>query len=189
MHKRRPIRDKLLLGGLLVGIMVATLSASSFLGIYSYRRLVRALSCRAAELPRASALGAAVSDLRLVHARALSGDPGTFDGPGATAPLGLLRATLTPRDEAAFGDWFTDQIERTWWALERYCDELAARDVAVDRDAMWQAYRIGACSGIAMAVTASMIVGRTARGDEMFCVMTERHAAQLLDLDTAALVD
>lgn len=73
--------------------------------------------------------------------------------------------------------------------FERYCDELAARDVAVDRDAMWQAYRIGACSGIAMAVTASMIVGRTARGDEMFCVMTERHAAQLLDLDTAALVD
>jgi CHASE3 domain sensor protein len=53
VRKRRPIRDKLLLGGLLVGILVATLSASSFLGIYSYRRLVRALSCRAAELPKA----------------------------------------------------------------------------------------------------------------------------------------
>jgi two-component system NtrC family sensor kinase len=129
VHKRRPIRDKLLLGGLLVGIMVATLSASSFLGIYSYRRLVRALSCRAAELPRASALEACVSDLRLTHARALAGDPGTFDGPGLTVPLGLLRSPITPRDDAVFGDWFTDQIERTWWALERYCDELAAGEL------------------------------------------------------------
>ena len=41
MAKRRPIRDKLLLGGLLVGFMVAILSASSFLGVSSYRRLVR----------------------------------------------------------------------------------------------------------------------------------------------------
>lgn len=130
MHKRRPIRDKLLLGGLLVGIMVATLSASSFLGIYSYRRLVRALSCRAAELPRASTLDACVSDLRLAHARALSGDPGSFDGTGpVVAPLGLRPATGGLSDEPAFGDWFTDQVERTWWALERYCEELAAGEI------------------------------------------------------------
>ncbi len=130
MHKRRPIRDKLLLGGLLVGIMVATLSASSFLGIYSYRRLVRALSCRAAELPRASALDACVSDLRLAHARALSGDTGTFNGVGAAAaPLLLRPAAVGLRDEPSFGDWFTDQIERTWWALERYCEELRAGEL------------------------------------------------------------
>ncbi|NBV46202.1 MAG: hypothetical protein EBR86_11345, partial [Planctomycetia bacterium] len=60
MPKRRPIREKLLLGGLLVGIMVAVLSVSGFLGIYSYRRLVRGLSRRAGELPQASALGDAV---------------------------------------------------------------------------------------------------------------------------------
>jgi len=130
VHKRRPIRDKLLLGGLLVGIMVATLSASSFLGIYSYRRLVRALSCRAAELPRASALDACVSDLRLAHARALSGDTGTFAGSGAAAmPLLLRPPGAGMRDEPAFGDWFTDQIERTWWALERYCEELRAGEL------------------------------------------------------------
>ena len=76
MVKRRPIRNKLLLGGALVGIMVAVLSASSFLGVYSYRRLVRSLSCRAAELPRASELNASVGGLRLVHARALSGEAG-----------------------------------------------------------------------------------------------------------------
>jgi two-component system NtrC family sensor kinase len=100
--KRRPIRDKLLLGGLLVGIMVATLSASSFLGIYSYRRLVRSLSCRAAELPRASELGDCVGMLRLVHARALAGE-----------------------EASAFEDSFADQVAKTSWALDRYCVELA----------------------------------------------------------------
>jgi len=74
MTKRRPIRDKLLLGGLLVGVMVAVLSASSFLGVYSYRRLVRALSSRAAELPLAAELDARVATLRLSHARALATD-------------------------------------------------------------------------------------------------------------------
>lgn len=76
--------------------------------------------------------------------------------------------------------------------FERYCDEIDARSdtgTGISREALWQAYRLGACSGIAMAVTASMIVGRTDRGDEMFCVMAERHAAQVLDLDTAALID
>lgn len=101
MPRRRPIRDKLLLGGLLVAIMVATLSASSFLGIYSYRRLVRALSCRAVELPRASELGECVSALRLTHARAFAGD------------LSLAHA-------------FNQQLVQAAWALDRYCLELAA---------------------------------------------------------------
>jgi hypothetical protein len=74
MAKSRPIRDKLLLGGLLVAVMVAILSASSFLGVYSYRRLVRALSSRAAELPLAAELDARVAGLRLDHARALATD-------------------------------------------------------------------------------------------------------------------
>jgi two-component system NtrC family sensor kinase len=115
--RRRPIRDKLLLGGLLVGIMVATLSASSFLGIYSYRRLVRALSCRAAELPRASELGECVGTLRLIHARALAGDA------AAPRPTGLA---ADPRSAAAFAAAFTPQLAQTTWALDRYCLELAA---------------------------------------------------------------
>ncbi len=87
MAKRRPIRDKLLLGGLLVGVMVAALSASSFLGVYSYRRLVRALSSRAAELPLAAELDARVATLRLSHARALAG------GDTADGVLAGVRAT------------------------------------------------------------------------------------------------
>ena len=74
MARRRAIREKLLFGALLLGAMVTVLWASGFLGIYSYRWLVRDLSCRAAELPLASELGECVGMLRLAHARALAAD-------------------------------------------------------------------------------------------------------------------
>jgi len=119
--KRRPIRNKLLLGGLMVGIMVAVLSASSFLGVYSYRRLVRSLSCRAAELPRASELNRSVASLRLVHARALSGEAG-FGSDKVVVPVDAAEEEC---DEPSFPDTFTGQIARTRWTLARYCEELA----------------------------------------------------------------
>jgi signal transduction histidine kinase len=120
--KRRPIRNKLLLGGLLVGITVAVLSASSFLGVYSYRRLVRALSCRAAELPRASELGASVGGLRLVHARALSGEA---EFGVATEVPPIPEADDEEAEEPAFADTFTGQLARTRWTLARYYEELS----------------------------------------------------------------
>jgi two-component system NtrC family sensor kinase len=62
---RWPIRNKLLVGiGLLVAIVVA-LSISSFIGVYSYRSLVRSLHSRAEELPLASELAARVGELRV----------------------------------------------------------------------------------------------------------------------------
>lgn len=103
MAKRRPIRDKLLLGGLVVLVMVAVLSASSFLGIYSYRRLVRALSCRAAELPRASELSESVGLLRLAEAQVAAG--------------------------AADLDVFLEQLTRTREALDRYCIQLEENEL------------------------------------------------------------
>lgn len=129
MVKRRPIRNKLLLGGMLVGIMVAVLSASSFLGVYSYRRLVRSLSCRAAELPRASELNASVGSLRLVHARALSGEA-DFGLPATSLPApvrvgGSEFSGDEDEEEPVFVDSFTGQIDRVRWSLELYCDELA----------------------------------------------------------------
>lgn len=131
MRKRRPIRDKLLLGGLLVGILVATLSASSFLGIYSYRRLVRALSCRAAELPLASELDDCVGDLRLAHARALAGDLKEFHGVGVASRFDAIRGPTGRRlgGRRVAGGSFTDQVEKTSWALDRYCVELAADEL------------------------------------------------------------
>ncbi len=50
-------------------------------------------------------------------------------------------------------------------------------------------YRRHAYAGYVMAVGASMLVERTARGDEMFLTMACRHAAQVEDLDAAALLD
>jgi len=97
--KRRAIREKLLLGGLLVAVMVGVLSASSFLGVYSYRRLVRALSCRAAELPLASALQECVGGVRLTHARALADDESHAEG-------------------------FLARLKATQAALEGYCIQL-----------------------------------------------------------------
>jgi len=49
-------------------------------------------------------------------------------------------------------------------------------------------YRRHAYAGYIMAVGASMLVERTARGDEMFLTMARRHAAQVEDLEAAALL-
>lgn len=56
------------------------------------------------------------------------------------------------------------------------------------RTQMWDAYRLGSTTGLAMAVVASMIVVRTERGDEMFSVMAERHAAQMRTLDVFGML-
>jgi hypothetical protein len=46
----------------------------------------------------------------------------------------------------------------------------------------WDHYRRYSFSGLLMAVIASMIVGQTDRGDEMFMAMASRHAQQAIDL-------
>jgi aminoglycoside phosphotransferase (APT) family kinase protein len=56
------------------------------------------------------------------------------------------------------------------------------------RSQLWDAYCLGATTGLAMAVVASMIVVRTERGDEMFSVMAERHAAQMAALDVFSML-
>jgi aminoglycoside phosphotransferase (APT) family kinase protein len=56
------------------------------------------------------------------------------------------------------------------------------------RTEMWDAYRLGSTTGLAMAVVASMIVVRTERGDEMFSVMAERHGAQMAALDVFGML-
>jgi two-component system NtrC family sensor kinase len=109
MPARRPIRNKLLTGAVLVGVLVAVLSASSFMGIYSYRRLVRALSCRAAELPSASALEDCVWRLRVAHAAdpsVTASDSFRLQLAEATASLGRYLDDLTDGelDDVPFAD-------------------------------------------------------------------------------------
>ncbi len=63
--------------------------------------------------------------------------------------------------------------------VARYGDSMRSTGVAVANEAIEHDYVMGSASGYVMAVIASMIVGRTDRGDEMFCVMAERHADQM----------
>jgi hypothetical protein len=69
-----------------------------------------------------------------------------------------------------------------------YTDELRGLGVACDAEKIWREYRLYAFSGFLMAIIASMNVGRTERGDEMFAVMAERPAMQVLHLDSLSLL-
>ena len=61
----------------------------------------------------------------------------------------------------------------------RYATGLRAAGVDLTDEAAWDGYVLGSASGYIMAVLASQVVERTDRGDEMFAVMAERHAAQM----------
>jgi signal transduction histidine kinase len=137
LSRHRRIREKLVVGGLLVVAMVVLLSASSFLGIYSYRRLVRALSCRAAELPRAAELGACVGRLQLAQARGVAGDAAA--GAAVHAELAATRAALDDyRRELDAVD-----IERVPFADRSQEHETAAR-IAICLETIEQRMRAAA---------------------------------------------
>lgn len=72
--------------------------------------------------------------------------------------------------------------------LERYRVGLASGGVDLDPDELWASYRVNAFAGLHMAVIASVLVGRTEHGDEMFLTMAERHTEQVNDLDAWSLV-
>jgi hypothetical protein len=70
-----------------------------------------------------------------------------------------------------------------------YHDALVAGGVGhYSFDACFTDYRRYAFAGYLMAVGASMLVERTARGDEMFLAMARRHAAQIVDLRSDELI-
>lgn len=73
--------------------------------------------------------------------------------------------------------------------VERYFNGLAAAGIDCSFDDVMHDYRVGTVSGLGMAVIASQVVTATERGDEMFAVMAERHAQQMIDNDVFALVD
>lgn len=73
------------------------------------------------------------------------------------------------------------EVEAT--LVERYRSAMEVAGVSIPSSQLEHDYVMGAASGYLMAVIASMIVGRTDRGDEMFCVMAERHADQMVTGD------
>lgn len=83
MLTRRPIRDKMLIGAVLLSAIVLGLAATAVWCSYSYRGLARSVSVRANELPLAIDFSLAVTDLRhtLGQSRETDHDafPQTFD--------------------------------------------------------------------------------------------------------------
>ncbi len=67
--------------------------------------------------------------------------------------------------------------------LERYRRRLAAYGVELSADTLWRDYRHGSLWGVIMTVMSSIGTVRTARGDELFAAMIERHAHHAIDLE------
>jgi aminoglycoside/choline kinase family phosphotransferase len=73
--------------------------------------------------------------------------------------------------------------------VRRYHDGLLSAGVEdYGWERCWQDYRRSTWAGLIMAVAASMLVERTARGDLMFSTMAARHARHALDLDAVELL-
>lgn len=66
--------------------------------------------------------------------------------------------------------------------LRQYFDELQTYDVNLSWDDCWRLYCHHAPAGLIMAVIASMIVGETERGNDMFMAMAKRSARMSRDL-------
>lgn len=96
-------------------------------------------------------------------------------------------------DAAYFMGTGLDAPERRACELElmtRYHSILESYGIGdYDFDTCWRDYRRASFGGLVMAVIASMIVGQTERGDEMFMTMYRRSAAMALDLDALSLLD
>ncbi len=72
--------------------------------------------------------------------------------------------------------------------VRRYHGALEARGVRhYPWAACWDGYRRSSFAGYLMGTAASMLVGQTPRGDEMFLAMVRRSAAQVGDLGAIAL--
>lgn len=74
--------------------------------------------------------------------------------------------------------------------VEIYHNELVKHGVKdFTFDDAWNDYRHGQFSGVAMSVIASMLVGRTDRGDEMFWAMGSRHLKAAIETNAVELLE
>ena len=72
--------------------------------------------------------------------------------------------------------------------LRHYLDVLRSYGVDLRWEACWDLYRRQAPAGLHMAVVASMIVGETERGNDMFMAMAKRSIAMCNDLGSLDLL-
>lgn len=101
-------------------------------------------------------------------------------GPGALDVAYFLGAGLLPPVRA--------QHERA--LVQRYHQQLLARGVSgYDWDCCWHDYRLHAAHGLIMSIVGAAITAPTERGDRMLSTMINRHALQMIDLQTLALIE
>jgi hypothetical protein len=118
-----------------------------------------------------------------------------FDRSGPSVAVAVVdwqtaRLGAGPQDVAYFlGNSFPDPSVRRAHEerlVKRYHDGLLAYGVeGYPYERCWDDYRRYSYSSLVMAVIASMIVGRTERGDDMFVAMADRSARMAADLDAA----
>ena len=100
-------------------------------------------------------------------------------GPGMTDAAYFMGGALSVADRRAH----EESIVRDYHAglLEHGVQGLSW-------DHCWEEYTRATYRGIVMIVAASMVVGRTDRGDDMFMAWLERQAQQIIDLDAESLL-
>jgi two-component system, NtrC family, sensor kinase len=109
-----PIRKKLLFGLGLLLVLVGTLAVSGIQGVNAYRNLVRVLRARSAELPKAAAINAMVSDLRMTVGEIHGFRQGSHQG------------TPEPAVLASFESRFASQLRDVHKSVTVYRDQLNA---------------------------------------------------------------
>jgi len=132
-----PIRNKLLLGAILLLTIVSALSASGYYGLYAYRSLVKGVGLRSAELPLASDLSTRSSDLRVTLSR-LKGPREFVNDPGAeTGAISSERPMLRLRFESEL-DAFNENLDsyRATLIQNAELDASAIRDDSGERAAL-----------------------------------------------------
>lgn len=72
--------------------------------------------------------------------------------------------------------------------VRQYFDTLSTYNVSMTWDECWHYYRHYAPAGMIMAVIASMMVGETERGNDMFMVMAKRSARMSRELDAIGAI-
>jgi aminoglycoside phosphotransferase (APT) family kinase protein len=73
--------------------------------------------------------------------------------------------------------------------VQAYHEHLAHGGVEVAWDDCWAGYRRYSFDGLVMGIAASMLVAQSARSDDMFMAMVNRHARQAWDLGAVEFLE
>ena len=121
-----------------------------------------------------------------------------FDARGGSLPVAVLDwQTFLPGPGALDVAYFLGagllppaRREHEQALVRRYHAALVARGVrGYDWDRCWHDYRLHAAHGLIMAIVGAAITAPTERGDRMLSTMINRHARQMIDLDTLSLIE